>query len=87
MNVPERRRMPVRPLTWLSLAVPLLFACGQNANVPANPDPYDPYAGGVTHPWVYTAPEGQLTAQNLGPGNNRLRFENIFAAKNGLGAN
>ena len=82
MNVPERRRTPVRPLTWLSLAVPLLFACGQNANVPANPDPY---AGGVSYPWTYTAPEGQLSAQQLNADNNTLSYETVLSAKNAWG--
>ena len=87
MNRLNRKRVPPlqgerRPLTWLSLAVPLLFACGQNANVPANPDPY---AGGVSYPWAYTAPEGQLSAQSLTADINTLSFEKIISAKNGWG--
>ncbi|WP_420593917.1 NPCBM/NEW2 domain-containing protein [Deinococcus sp.] len=70
------------PLTWLTLAVPLLFACGQNASVPVNPDPY---AGGVSYPWAYTAPEGQLSAQSLTADINTLSFEKIISAKNGWG--
>ena len=69
-------------LGWLTLAVPLLFACGQNANVPTNPDPY---AGGVTHPWVYTAPEDTINAQSLTAEVNSLSFEKILSAKNGWG--
>ena len=71
-----------RSLTWLTLAVPLLFACGQNANVPANPDPY---AGGVTYPWAYTAPAAQVAAQSLTAEVNSLSFEKILSAKNGWG--
>ncbi|WP_420593918.1 NPCBM/NEW2 domain-containing protein [Deinococcus sp.] len=87
MNRLNKKRVPPlqgerRPLTWLSLAVPLLFACGQNANVPVNPDPY---AGGVSYPWAYTAPEGQLSAQSLTADINTLSFEKIISAKNGWG--
>ena len=71
-----------RPLLWLTLAVPALFSCGQNAAVSANPDPY---AGGVTHPWAYTAPEGQLSAQSLTADVNTLSFEKLLSAKNGWG--
>ncbi|WP_420594050.1 NPCBM/NEW2 domain-containing protein [Deinococcus sp.] len=84
----EFRRSTVHPakrgrsLGWLTLAVPLLFACGQNANVPVNPDPY---AGGVTHPWVYTAPEGQISTQSLTADVNTLSFEKLLSAKNGWG--
>ena len=87
MKVLNSRRVPPTrgknpPLTWLALAVPLLFACGQNANVPTNPDPY---AGGVTYPWAYTAPADQLSAQSLTPDINTLSFEKIISAKNGWG--
>ena len=71
-----------RSLTWLTLAVPLLFACGQKASVPANPNPY---AGGISYPWTYTAPEGQLSAQSLTPGTNTLSFEPLLAARNAWG--
>ena len=71
-----------RPLTWLTLAMPLLFACGQNANVPVNPDPY---AGGVSYPWSYTPPEGQLSAQSLTPDINTLSYEPLLAARNAWG--
>ena len=71
-----------RPLTWLSLAVPLLSACGQNASVPAN---LDPYAGGVTHPWSYTAPADTISAQSLTADINTLSFEKLLSAKNGWG--
>ena len=71
-----------RTLTWLTLAMPLLFACGQNASVPVNPDPY---ARGVSYPWAYTATEGQLSAQSLTPDINTLSFEPLLAAKNAWG--
>ena len=73
-----RTRCKPRSFTWLTLAVPLLFACGQQANP-------DPYAGGISYPWTYTAPEGQLSAQSLTAGGNTLSFERILAARNGWG--
>ena len=82
MTRPIHRIAAPRPLSWLTLVVPLLFACGQNTKVPSNPDPY---AGGVSYPWVYTAPEGQLSTQSLTPDINTLSFEPLLAAKNAWG--
>ena len=59
----------------------VLAACGQS-NAPAVSDPY---AGGVSYPWTYTAPESKLSAQSLTAGENNLFFEPILAAQNAWG--
>ena len=85
MNVPNGRQTPpaqarIRSLTWLALAVPLLFGCSQPAaSVP------DPYANGVSYPWDYQAPADKLGILSLTPGENNLYFEPILAAHNSWG--
>ena len=69
------------PLAVLSFPL-LLFACGQ----PEGPvNEHDPYAGGMTFPWTYTAPSGTLTGQSLTSGENTLYYEPILAARNSWG--
>ena len=87
MNVPDGRQTPhsrerQHPLTWLALAVPLLFGCSQNASVP---NAADPYANGVSYPWEYQAPADKLGSLSLTPGENNLYFEPILAASNSWG--
>ncbi|WP_420596856.1 NPCBM/NEW2 domain-containing protein [Deinococcus sp.] len=59
----------------------VLSACGQSSVSPLT----DPYAGGVSYPWTYTAPESKLSAQSLTAGENNLFFEPILAAQNAWG--
>ena len=69
-------------LTAATLTLPLLFAaCSQTDPAPTT----DPYAGGVSYPWTYTAPEGRLNPLALTPGTNTLYYEPIIAAKNAWG--
>lgn len=45
----------------------------------------DPYAGGVSYPWTYTAPPKKFTALSLTAGDNNLYYEPILAARNSWG--
>ncbi|UQN08231.1 NPCBM/NEW2 domain-containing protein [Deinococcus sp. QL22] len=58
-----------------------LTACGQSpSSGTANP-----YAGGVSYPWSYTASPHQLTPLSLTAGENNLYYEPILAAHNSWG--
>ncbi|MBB5234063.1 NPCBM/NEW2 domain-containing protein [Deinococcus budaensis] len=59
----------------------LLASCGQSTPLAGA----DPYAGGASYPWSYTAPAGKLTTLSLTPGENNLYYEPILAARNGWG--
>lgn len=74
----------VRGRLWLGGVLTLsLAACGgPQTSLPAEADPY---AGGASYPWEYTAPGGQLGALSLTPGENTLYFEPILAARNSWG--
>jgi hypothetical protein len=67
---------------WLGSGLALLLAaCGQSG--PSSE--VDPYAGGASYPWAYTAPEGQVTTLSLTPGENNLFYEPILEAQNSWG--
>ncbi|UQN08717.1 NPCBM/NEW2 domain-containing protein [Deinococcus sp. QL22] len=58
-----------------------LTACGQSpSSGTANP-----YAGGASYPWSYTASPHQLTPLSLTAGENNLYYEPILAAHNSWG--
>lgn len=59
----------------------LLAACSQS---PA-PGAPDPYAGGASFPWSYTAPTDRLSVLTLTPGVNTLYYEPLLAASNSWG--
>ncbi|MBB5234584.1 M20/M25/M40 family metallo-hydrolase [Deinococcus budaensis] len=74
----------VRGRLWFGGVLTLsLAACGQPQ--PSLPAGADPYAGGVSYPWSYTAPAGKLGALSLTPGQNNLYYEPILAARNAWG--
>ncbi|WP_420595251.1 NPCBM/NEW2 domain-containing protein [Deinococcus sp.] len=58
-----------------------LTACGQQVTQP----PPNATDEATATPWVYTAPEGSLTALSLDAGANSLTFEPLLYATNGWG--
>ncbi|THF67853.1 hypothetical protein E7T06_19170 [Deinococcus sp. Arct2-2] len=67
---------------WFGSALTLgLTGCSQ----PASPVTTDPYAGGRSFPWAYTAPPTQLLPLRLTAGENNLYYEPILAARNSWG--
>ncbi|UQN10823.1 NPCBM/NEW2 domain-containing protein [Deinococcus sp. QL22] len=74
-------RVVARSLLVGSALTLALTACGQSpSSVTA-----DPYAGGVSYPWAYTASPNQLTPLSLTAGENNLYYEPILAARNSWG--
>ncbi|MFB9990801.1 NPCBM/NEW2 domain-containing protein [Deinococcus oregonensis] len=75
------QRIVARSLLFGSALTLWLTGCSQ----PASPLAADPYAGGTSYPWAYTAPPNQLTPLSLTAGENNLYYEPILAARNSWG--